>query len=178
MRAAPPYAARPVAAIVEITAEDAHPVRRLVLRGGDPESNVALPEDVRPGAFHLGARRDGGTLIGVASFSPTPPALVPAPVLAAHGVPAAPWQLRGMAVVPACQESGTGRALLEAAFARLRAAGADLVWANARDVALPFYERLGMSAVGGGFMAGPRGDIPHHVVFSALGRGDGGSGPR
>lgn len=153
MRRSGLYAARPVE-VVELSAAECHPLRRQVLRDADPDAVVTFPEDDRAGAFHLGAR-DGGVLLGVASFAPSPTDLAP-------GRDA--WQLRGMAVTTARQRTGAGRAILAAAFDRLRAAGAEVLWANARDSALPFYERLGMTVEGDGFMAGPKGTIPHHVV--------------
>lgn len=145
--------------MVDLTADACEPLRREVLRGGDPDAVVAFPEDHRAGAFHLGVRDDAGAVVGVASFSPSPTAVAP-------GREA--WQLRGMAVRPDRQGSGAGRLLLEAAFARLRDLRAELLWANARDTAIPFYERCGMRVVGDGFLMGPNNTIPHHVVVIDL----------
>ena len=71
-----------------------------------------------------------------------------------------------MAVEPAQQGHGYGAALLDAAIARLRAAGARVLWANARDSALGFYVRGGMTVAGDGFVAAL--GLPHHVVLLEL----------
>lgn len=145
--------------VAEIEAGQTHDLRRRVLRDGRPES-VAFPEDDRPGAFHLGVRTaPGEPLLAVASFSPeaTPHRL------GRRGV-----RLRGMATDSAWQGQGLGRHLLEEAVRRLRADGVEVLWANGRDNALGFYHRFGFEVVGAGFLAGPAGDIPHHVVLLDL----------
>lgn len=119
-------------------------LRGRVLREGRPHEGFA--EDDDPTTFHLAAR-DGDAVVGVATFI-------------AHDRGA--WQLRGMAVDPAAQGRGVGRAVLDAAVERLRAAGARLLWANGRDTALGFYERLGFRVVGDGFLAAS--GLPHHRI--------------
>jgi len=146
--------------VAEIEAAQTHDLRRRVLRDGRPE-NLAFPEDERPGAFHLGVRQTpAGPLLAVASFSPeTTP----------HRPGRSGTRLRGMATEHACQGRGIGRRLLEDAIRRLRSDGVEVLWANGRDEALGFYQRLGFDIVGDGFLAGPAGDIPHHVVVLDLG---------
>jgi ribosomal protein S18 acetylase RimI-like enzyme len=143
-----------------VGAADAYDLRRRVLRGGRPDAEVAFPEDGRPGAFHLAVRSAGeGDLVAVASFSPEP-----APSRAGRRA----VHLRGLAVDQAWQCRGVGRCLFEAAVARLRQEGVEVLWANARDSALGFYQRLGMEVVGEGFLL-PETGIPHHVVVLDLG---------
>jgi GNAT superfamily N-acetyltransferase len=132
-------------------------LRRKVLRGGRADADVAFPEDDRPGAFHLGAFT-GGRLVAVGSFSPEPTLLRP-------GRRAV--RLRAMAVDPDHQGRGVSRILLEDGVARLRAEGAEVLWAQARDTALRFYRRFGMEVVGDGFVV-PELGIPHHVVVMDL----------
>jgi GNAT superfamily N-acetyltransferase len=62
------------------------------------------------------------------------------------GVPAI--YLWGMAVAPDLQGQGAGRRLVEELLARAAAAGARLVWADARETAVGFYERCGWRAIG------------------------------
>jgi len=140
-----------------IDASECHPLRRAVLRAGDPAAVVDWPEDSAAGAFHLGVRSDA-TLVAVASFAPVATPMRPR---------AQAWQLRGMAVEPARQRCGYGVALLDAALTRLRAKGADVLWANARDTAVGFYVRYGMRVVGDGFVQ-PDTGLPHHVVVLDL----------
>ena len=144
--------------VVEISAEDAHDLRRRVLREGTPSDEVRFEQDAWPATFHLGARDAAGALVGIATFFPSP----------------TPWrdghqaaQLRGMAVDTAHQGTGIGRQLLDAAMERLRTAGFEVLWANARDTALPFYRRLGMEVVGEGFLTSDT-KLPHHVVVRDL----------
>ncbi len=143
--------------VVEIPAVMTHDLRRRVLRDGDPAAEVRFPHDDDPGALHLGVV-DAGELVAVATACPVP----------------TPWregrraaQLRGMAVEPARQGRGVGRLLLDAAVARLVTAGIEVLWANARDSALGFYETYGMSVVGEGFLTADTG-LPHHVVLLDL----------
>jgi GNAT superfamily N-acetyltransferase len=145
--------------VAEIETAQTHDLRRRVLRDGRPES-VAFAEDDRVGAFHLGVRpAPGGPLVAVASFSPedTP-----------HRPGRRGMRLRGMATDYASQGQGIGTRLLEEAVRRLRADGVEVLWANGRDRALGFYRRFGFEVAGAGFLAGPAGDIPHHVVLLDL----------
>ena len=144
--------------VVEISAEDAHDLRRRVLREGTPSDEVRFEQDAWPATFHLGARDAAGGLVGIATFFPSPTPL-------REGRRAA--QLRGMAVDTAHQGRGIGRQLLDAAMERLRNAGFEALWANARDTALPFYRRLGMDVVGEGFLTSDT-KLPHHVVVRDL----------
>jgi GNAT superfamily N-acetyltransferase len=141
--------------VTEITAADTYPLRRQVLRPGFPESVIVFEGDDRRGAFHLGAFDESDALVGIVTFFPSP----------FEGRDA--WQLRGMAVVPGLQGTGVGRALLATGVARVRSAGATLLWANARDTALGFYERHGWKVVGDGFEYGPA-RLPHHVAVLDL----------
>ncbi len=146
--------------VVDVEAADTHDLRRRVLRAGRAE-HLVFPEDDRPGASHLGVRTPpAGPLVAVASFSPED---------SAHRPGRRAVRLRGMVTDPGLQGRGIGRSLLEVAVQRLGASGVEVLWANARDSALGFYERLGFEVVGDGFLAGPAGDIPHHIVVLDLG---------
>jgi len=146
--------------IVELTAHQCHDLRRRVLREGTPSNEVRFVEDAWPDTFHLGMQAGApeGQLVAVATLLPRP----------------TPWreraravQLRGMAVDPTWQGRGVGRRLLEHAMDRLRAQGYTVLWANARDTAIPFYERLGLEVVGEGFLTEDT-RLPHHVVVGDL----------
>jgi GNAT superfamily N-acetyltransferase len=133
-----------VALIVELgPAAATLALRGRVLRDGRPHEG--FPEDGWPESFHVLARA-GDEVVGVASFIPRDDG----------------WQLRGMAVAPEVQGQGVGRALLETAYEQLRSRGATRAWANGRDTALGFYERLGWQVVGDGFVMGT--GIAHHRI--------------
>jgi predicted GNAT family N-acyltransferase len=72
-----------------------------------------------------------------------------------------------MATSDAARGSGLGRLVLEECFAVVREEGGRVLWCNARLGAVPFYQRLGLVAVG------PEFDIPeigpHYVMWREIG---------
>ncbi len=140
--------------IVELTPEETHPLRLAVLRFDTPTKNVEFPEDTWPGAFHLGVRLDD-ELVGTSSWVPRDHGGQP-------GV-----QLRGMATARHLQGSGLGGLLLQAGCEPAGSAGAQLVWARARDAALAFYLRHGFDVEGDGFIDDST-QLPHHLVVRQL----------
>jgi GNAT superfamily N-acetyltransferase len=143
-----------MAEAVELPVESVRPLRRSVLRVGMATQDVAWPEDDLPGAFHLGVVEDG-EVVAVSTWVPRP----------FDGEPA--YQLRGMATVPRRQGGGLGVVLLAAGCSRVAATGTPIVWANARDTALRFYERHGFEVAGDGFVDQVTG-LPHHRVVRRL----------
>ena len=141
-------------AVVELAAAATHPLRAAVLRNDTPSRDVVLDGDDEPTTLHLGIRGDDGGLVAVSTWLARAFAEDPE-------VPAV--QLRAMATAPDRQGSGLGGVLLEAGVARAFDGGADIVWANARDTALGFYERHGFSTAGDGYVD-PTTALPHHVV--------------
>ena len=143
--------------IRDISALDAYPLRIAVLRKGFDNPDVHYPQDDDPRSFHLGVFVDGA-LVGVASFSPAP---------TPHRDGADAWQLRGMAIDDAQQGVGLGSLLIDEARRRVGAAGASVLWCNARDTAIGFYEKLGFTVYGDGFRTADTG-LPHHVMVCDL----------
>jgi GNAT superfamily N-acetyltransferase len=139
--------------VVELTAEATHPLRLAVLRGDTPTKSVAFAEDDWPGTFHLGVR-DGEALVAISTWIPR----------RHHDEPAT--QLRGMATAPDLQGRGVGALLLESGCERAGSV-APLVWARARDTALPFYLRHGFVVEGDGFIDEHTAK-PHHVITRRL----------
>jgi GNAT superfamily N-acetyltransferase len=146
--------------VVELTADETHPVRLAVLRADTVRKQVEFAEDQWPGALHLGVRDTAGELVAVSSWIPRERATHP-------GVPAV--QLRGMATMQSLQGQGVGAQLVEAGCARAAAGGAHLVWANARDAALGFYLRHGFEIDSDGFIEAVT-ELPHHVIVRMLDR--------
>jgi GNAT superfamily N-acetyltransferase len=129
------------------------PLRNRVLR---PHRLDDVPAyDADPGAIHLAAFLDDA-VVGCATIFPSPSTDDPSA-----------WQLRGMAVDPARQGEGIGRAVVAAAIAVARGAGARQLWANARVSALAFYEATGWQPRGEVFVHGDSG-LPHKVITLAL----------
>ncbi len=139
-----------------IKVADTYPLRLKVLRPGGIEDDVHFANDRLEGAFHLGVYI-GAHLIGVGSFYPEAhPALTG-------------WKqyrLRGMASHPDFQGQGAGGRLLRFAMDHLLAQHADVLWCNAREKAVAFYEREGFLREGLLF------DIPgiggHYVMYRRL----------
>ena len=148
--------APPPVRITEITAQETHGLRRLVLRENRADPVVAFPEDEIGGAFHLGAFDPDGALIAVATFFPQ--GTERRPGLRAH-------RLRGMAVHPEAQGRGVGRELLRVAVEAVRLDGSEVLWAHGRDTALGFYTGLGWVVEGDVFIEH---DLPHHDVILDL----------
>jgi len=107
-------------------------LRRSVLR---PQlaPQAFLPGDDLPGAIHLAAF-DGSSLVSTCFIFPEPCDWQP-------GRPA--WRLRSMATDPAVRGTGAGRAVLAAAAEAARDRGAELLWCEAREPAVGFYQRCG-----------------------------------
>ena len=146
-----------VPVIVELSAQQTHPLRRAVLRFDTPTKAVVFAEDTWPGAVHLGLLVDD-ELVATSSW-------VPRQLDGDDSSLAV--QLRGMATARSLQGSGFGGLLLEAGCERFAETGVRLVWARARDAALAFYLRHGFEAVGEGFLDAAT-QLPHHLVVRHL----------
>ena len=103
--------------VVELTAEDTHPLRKRVLRDGTKSDVLVFDGDDLGDTCHLGFRATDGTLVGISTWLlrayPDRPAVVG-------------YQLRGMATDPGHRGTGAGAAMLVAGLDRCRALGAGL----------------------------------------------------
>lgn len=144
--------------IREISAAETLPLRLSILRPGRPIETAHFPGDDAPDTRHFGAFQ-GGQLHGIASLfrgqCPEQP-----------GVPA--FQIRGMATAPEIRGAGLGRALVKACVAYAREKPADLIWCNARKMAVGFYQKLGFTILGDEFEIQDVG--PHFRMFLPLSR--------
>lgn len=124
----------------ELAAWETYRLRREVSADGRTDLPTMHHElDDSPGAWHLGAVDENDRVVAIASLY-----VVPCD-LRSEVQPAV--QLQNMAVEPALQRLGIGSAVMSEILRRLRATDAVLLWANARDSALPFYQRFGFEAV-------------------------------
>jgi len=108
------------------------------------------------GARHFAAF-DGKRIVGVCFIVP-----VSAPFDAAKRG----WMLRGMAVEPALQGQGIGASLVKHVLALAEQEQIEILWFNARRVALGFYAKLGFHKWGEEFEIPNVG--PHTVMFRTL----------
>lgn len=148
--------------IRELEAQEPYALRRAVSADGRTDlPSMQYDLDALPGAFHVGAIGAAGKVVGTSSYFPV----------------TCPWrpdaqpavQLQCMAVDPTLQRSGAGTAILREAIERLRRNGVILLWANARDNAIPFYERFGFKTIAGTGVTPPTTGRPHHIIELDLG---------
>lgn len=137
-----------------ITAEDTYAIRKEVLRKGMTLSHKMMG-DHDEDALHLGLF-ESDKLVCIASF-------MKASNKCFNGIQ---YQLRGMASLASAQGKGYGSDLLLEAEARLKELGVDVLWCNARTVAVNFYTKLGYQTVGDSFEVAEVG--PHYLMFKNL----------
>ncbi|TNE83936.1 MAG: N-acetyltransferase [Deltaproteobacteria bacterium] len=131
----------------EAPVEAIRPLRHRVLREGRPLEDAVWDGDDEARHFLL---RWAGEVVAVATVMRRPYPDGEGPGL----------QLRGMAVAPEHQGKGLGAELLTG----IRKAVGEPLWCNARDTALPFYEKQGWDVQGDGFVIERVG--PHHRMIS------------
>ncbi|HRO68081.1 MAG TPA: GNAT family N-acetyltransferase [Pseudobdellovibrionaceae bacterium] len=139
-----------------VSADEVLSLRQKILRPSFLPEQCRNPEDSHVLSFHL-AGKVGGRIVTVASFHPQ-----------AHrdldgGFP---YRLRGMATDDSVRGLGYGGRILQKGIGLLREKRCDLLWANARIGAFPFYEKEGFLYSGDLF------DIvgigPHKVMYKHL----------
>jgi len=139
-----------------IEALETYPVRHPVLRASRPIEDCEFAGDNLDTTIHLGLYHNNN-LIGVATFLKQDNALFDA---------TKQYQLRGMAILKTAQGKGYGALLLQQGETILKAKNNDLIWFNAREVAVPFYKRNNYHVIGKSF------EIPsvgtHFVMYKEL----------
>jgi predicted GNAT family N-acyltransferase len=139
-------AAAPPVRVEQVDVDVVRPLRAAVLRAGRPWRESVYPQDDLATTVHLAAYDPAGLLVGCSTWFADPWEHVPVPA-------ALTWRLRGMASAPEARGTGAGGALLVRGFAVAAAAGADLLWCQARTTARGFYAHYGMREQGGEFLA-------------------------
>ena len=176
----------PAVTIRTIPASATHALRHAVLWPHKPPSYVQLPED--EAGLHFGAFVSASPSPSTSTSSePNPDDLELVSIISLFisssssspgGSADAPQQqsvarFRKFATAPAWQGRGVGTALLRNVIAAAARAGARRIWCDAREAALPFYERFGLRAEGEVFF---KGDVPYLRMTMALGEGAEGGG--
>ena len=137
-----------------ISASEALPLRKKILRPQGPFEECHYPGDDSATSLHLG-EFSAGQLVGVATFYSEPSPDFP--------TAQAPYRLRGMAVDHAFHRRGVGKRILQQGEEELLARGCDLLWFNARENAFAFYLSMGFHLHGPLFEI--RGIGPHKVMY-------------
>jgi predicted GNAT family N-acyltransferase len=142
-----------VVEVRRVSVDVVRPLRHAILRAGYPVAESVYTADDLAETVHLAAF-DGDEVVGTATLFPEP----------YEGRPA--WRLRGMAVADRWRGRGVGSLLLAEVVGQVRELGGELLWCNARTVALPFYGRHGFATAGEEFLVAH--GVPHHVAVLDL----------
>ena len=129
-----------------INATDTFPLRRAVLRKNLPNEPHEFNGDFDESTFHLGFY-ENDEIIGIVT------------ILKSGKIA----QLRGMAVADLHQGKGVGKQLVLEAEMILKKENFSRIWMNARENAVPFYEKLGYRIEGDLFVIKP---IGFHYLMS------------
>jgi GNAT superfamily N-acetyltransferase len=127
--------------IKKINYLDTFPIRSAVLRQGKPMETCFFLGDDAVDTTHFGLYIESN-IIGVASVFK---------ISNENFDYKNQYQLRGMAIVEAYQSSGFGKLLIEEIFNFIESNQVELLWFNARQTAVPFYEKLGCCKKGSSF---------------------------
>ncbi|WKB82132.1 GNAT family N-acetyltransferase [Cellulophaga lytica] len=139
-----------------ISAKETYAVRHPVLRNGKPLSSCEFNGDNRDTTYHIGVYTNN-TLVGVASLLKANNTTI---------LDVFAYQLRGMAIANKYQGKGLGKKIIHYAETILKEKGVLLLWMNARESAIPFYQKCGYKKSGNIFDIQNVG--PHMVMFKKL----------
>jgi ribosomal protein S18 acetylase RimI-like enzyme len=127
-------------------------VRHPVLREGKPVESCFFEHDNAKTTIHLGLFNNK-KIIGVVSIFKNKNTIFNFDNQ---------FQIRGMAVLKAYQKQGFGEMLIKEAEKHIVFQNGNLIWFNAREIAVNFYKKMGYSIIGEPFLIG---DIGTHFVM-------------
>ncbi len=133
-----------------------HSLRAEVLRPGLPIKSSYYSEDTHQSTIHLAFKASDNQLCSIATFIKES-----SPLFAEEHQ----YRLRGMATAKDHRKRGLGSSLLHEAFNILKEKEVNILWCNARVLAISFYKKLGFETIGEQF------DIPRigpHFVMKKL----------
>ena len=142
--------------IKQITSQETFAVRLPVLRPGKPIDSCIFDGDDLSTTAHFGIY-DDEIIVGVTSIFKTS-----TPLLSQKQQ----FQLRGMAIVDSHQKRGLGDKLVQRAERYVKENNAEVLWFNAREVAVGFYKKMGYEIIGEPFVIGDIGI--HYVMYKPL----------
>lgn len=142
--------------IKKIDYKDTFIVRHPVLRAGKPIESCFFEGDDLKTTTHFGYF-DVDKLMGVISVYQNKNLIFNADNQ---------FQIRGMAVLQEAQTLGYGKKLLERAEADCIAKNSEIIWFNAREKAVGFYEKSGYQIAGNSFEIAGIGT--HYIMFKKI----------
>jgi len=142
--------------INKVDAENIRPLRHSELRKGQDFSTTSYLKDYEEGTFHMACIVDEG-IVSCATFY----AQTSMKVKSDNA-----YRLRGMATDSNFQRQGYARNLIIESFKELKKRDCDMVWCNARLVAVNFYKSVGFKIIGELFDIEAIG--PHYYMYKEI----------
>ena len=142
--------------INKVDAEKIRPLRHSELRKGQDYSTTSYLKDYEEGTFHMACIIDD-RIVTCATFY----AQTSIKIKSNNS-----FRLRGMATDSQFQRKGYARKLMLESFEELKKRDCDMLWCNARLVAVNFYESLGFKITGDLFNIEEIG--PHYYMYKEI----------
>tara|TARA_B000000477_G_scaffold16099_1_gene13675 strand:+ start:530 stop:973 length:444 start_codon:yes stop_codon:yes gene_type:complete len=139
-----------------VAAKDIRPLRNLVLRPNLPIETTYYDLDNDIETFHLASIMDN-TIISIGTFYPENDI----ELQTKNG-----YRLRGMATHPKFRRKSAATKLMKESFVLLKEKKCDVLWCNARLVAVEFYKSLGFKITGEIFDIPSIG--PHYKMYKSV----------
>lgn len=142
--------------IQKITSKQTYAVRHSVLRQGKPIESCCFEGDDLETTTHFGVIVDKN-IVGIVSIFQNK-----SDIFVAENQ----YQIRGMAVLDDFQQKGFGRELVLYCENYILTKNGNLIWFNARENAVVFYQKLGYTTHGNSFIIDGIGS--HYVMYKML----------
>jgi len=142
--------------IKKVAAKEIRPLRNLVLRPNLPIETTFYDLDDNKDTFHLASIMDN-TIISIGTFYPENNVQLQTK----NG-----YRLRGMATHPNYRRKSAATKLMEKSFVLLKEKKCDILWCNARLIAVEFYKSLGFKIIGEIFDIPSIG--PHYKMYKPI----------
>ncbi len=142
--------------IRKVEAKKVRPLRHSELRKGQDFSTTSYIEDYEAGTFHM-ACIVGEKIVTCASYYPEKSIKIKSNRA---------YRLRGMATDSRFQRKGYASDLMEESFKELKKRDCDMLWCNARLVAVSFYKSVGFKIIGELFDIEAIG--PHYYMYKEI----------
>ena len=147
---------RQVTHIKLVEAEEIRPLRHKMLRQGQDYSTTSYLRDNEKLTFHLGVTLEE-KIVSCATFYPEE-----TNKMGGNN----PYRLRGMATDSNYFRNGYGKQIMQEAFQILKLKKCNLLWCNARILAVPFYQSVGLQEIGDLFDIADIG--PHYYMYKEI----------
>lgn len=142
--------------INKVDADKIRPLRHSELRKGQDFSTTSYLKDYEEGTFHMACIVDDKIVTCATFYAQTSIKIKSNKA----------YRLRGMATDSQFQRKGYARNLMIESFKELKKRNCDMVWCNARLVAVSFYESLGFKIKGDLFDIAEIG--PHYYMYKEI----------